>query len=197
MERLIRAQRGLTLVELVLFIVLVAIAFSSLLMAVSTFNRGSADPLIRKQALAIAESLLDEVALMPFTFCDPDDNNAALATGPTDCTGNAGPGGSTTGTEDTATLGPESGESRGGAVAPFDNVSDYNGFSMNPIVDIANNDMGLTGYSASVTVAQAGADLGIATAADALLITVTVTPPSGDAVVLHGYRARYAPRTSQ
>jgi MSHA pilin protein MshD len=55
---------------------------------------------------------------------------------------------------------------------------------------------GLGSYNALITVAQAGADLGLP-AADVLRITVTVTPPAGDAVVLDGYRARYAPRTSQ
>ena len=35
------------------------------------------DPALRRQALAIAESVLDEVQLMPFTFCDPDDANMA------------------------------------------------------------------------------------------------------------------------
>src|SRR5207302_2251038 len=70
-------QRGATLVELVVFIVLVSIALVSLVTAMSQFTRYSTDPLIRKQALAIAESLLDEIMLMPFTFCDPDDAHAS------------------------------------------------------------------------------------------------------------------------
>jgi len=186
-------QRGLTLVELVLFIVLTGIAFGALLLAINQFVRGSADPLIRKQALAIAESLMDEVSLMPFTFCDPDDANSSTATSSA-----VGAGGCATTSEDTA-IGAEAGEARGSTSTPFDNVSDYNGFSMSGIRSIEAPAVvisGLGGYSASVTVAQAGADLTLP-AAEVLRITVTVTPPSGDAVVLDGYRARYAPRTSQ
>ena len=37
----------------------------------------SADPMIRKQTLVIAEGLMDEVAAQPFTWCDPDDPVAA------------------------------------------------------------------------------------------------------------------------
>ena len=197
-----RKHGGVTLVELVMFIVLMGIAFGALTLALSQFTRASADPLIRKQALAIAESLLDEVALMPFTFCDPDDANSSTATNSTV----GDPNGCATLSEDTSgvpplgatgPLGPEAGESRGGAATPFDNVSDYNGFSMNPILDISNTSVGgLSGYTARVDVTQAGTDLGLA-AAEAVRVKVTVTPPSGDAIVLDTYRTRYAPRTSQ
>ena len=185
-----RSERGLTLVELVVFIVIVGIAFAALFSAISTFTRASPDPLIRKQALAIAESLLEEVELMPFTFCDPNDANAATATSSA-----IGAGGCATLSEDTA-IGPEAGEARGSATSPFDNVSDYHGYSMSPIVDVAGSPVTLQGsYTASVTVTQAG--LGGIAAADALLIKVTVTPPSGSQVILEGYRTRYAPRTQQ
>jgi len=187
-----RAQRGVTLIELVFFIVIVSIAFTAMIAVFNQFNSASADPLIRKQALAIAESLLDEVELMPFTFCDPDDANASTATSST--IGGAGCAGSS---EDTA-MGPEAGETRYSTATPFDNVSDYHGFSMTGIRDISNTAVtGLSGYTVSISVAQAGADLGLA-AAEALRITVTITPPAGgEAVVVDGYRARYAPRTSQ
>src|SRR5256885_14256136 len=117
-----RSKRGLTLVELVVFIVVVSIAFAALLAAVNAFTRSSPDPLIRKQALAIAESLLEEVELMPFTFCDPDDAHASTATASTIAL--ADPLQCATLSEDTA-IGPEAGELRGNATTPFDNVSDY------------------------------------------------------------------------
>jgi MSHA pilin protein MshD len=184
-----RAQRGVSLVELVVFIVIVSTSIVGILMALDTANRSSTDPMIRKQALAIAEALLEEVQLQPFTYCDPDDVNASTALSAADCTG--GVGGAND--ENKLPLGPEAGETRTGATNPFDNVSDYNGFSMvSGITDLSGAALsGLDAYSASVTVANQA--LGAVAASDSLLITVTVTGPVNTAVVLHGYRVRYAP----
>jgi len=75
-----RRQRGLTLIELVMFIVIVGAAVAGIIGMIAMATRSSADPLIRKQALAIAEAMLEEVRLQPFTYCDPDDPTAATAT---------------------------------------------------------------------------------------------------------------------
>jgi MSHA pilin protein MshD len=175
-----------TFIELIFFIVVVGIGVAGILLVYTNTVRGSSDPLVRKQLLAVAEALLEEVELMPFTYCDPDDAHAATAGNsavdpldPTKCAATP------------EALGGE-GETRYSAAAPYDNVSDYHGFSMAGVRDITNTAIGgLGGYSASVSVAQGG--LGIATAADVLRITVTVTAPGGDAIVLDGYRTRHAP----
>ena len=65
-----RRQTGTTLIELVIAIVIIAIAASTVLMAISTSVAQSADPMIRHQAVAIAEAYLEEVALR--SFADPD-----------------------------------------------------------------------------------------------------------------------------
>ncbi len=75
-----RRQRGLTLVELIVFIVIVSVGLAGILVTYDTVVRHSADPLVRKQALAIAESLLLEIEQQPFTWCDPDDESATTAT---------------------------------------------------------------------------------------------------------------------
>ena len=72
-------QRGISLVELIMFIVIISVALTGILLVMNQTTAHSADPMIRKQALAIAESILEEVELMPFTYCDPDDPNAASA----------------------------------------------------------------------------------------------------------------------
>ena len=66
-------QRGTSLIELILFIVIVSTSVAGVLIAIDRSARSSAEPLVIKQALAIAEALLEEVQLMPFTYCDPDD----------------------------------------------------------------------------------------------------------------------------
>src|ERR1035437_5893435 len=92
-------QAGFTLIELVLFIAIIGIAVAGVLIAYDYAARGSADPVVRKQALAIAEALLEEIQQMPFTYCDPDDPAVSTATSAAGC---ATP----------EAMGPEAGESR-------------------------------------------------------------------------------------
>lgn len=58
-------QRGVTLVELVLAIVIISIAVTGVLMAYVTMVSRSADPLIDVQATAIAEAYMDEILSKP------------------------------------------------------------------------------------------------------------------------------------
>lgn len=170
-----RHQRGVTLIELIVFIVIVSVALAGVLSVLNLTTSHSADPMIRKQMLAIAEGLMDEVTAQTFTWCDPDDPAAATTISAAACA-----------TPEAA--GPEAGETRGGAVTPFDNVNDYNG--------LAGISTGITGtamppgYSASIAVAQSA--LAGAPAAASSLITVTVSF-GGENLVVEGYRTRYAP----
>lgn len=175
------SERGLSLIELLVFIVVVGIAVTGVLSVFSLNARSSADPMVQKQALAIAESLLDEVLAKPYTYCDPDDANVETASSPAGCA-----------TMPEA-MGPEAGETRYSNLTPYDNVNDYSGFSMAGIVDLNNNAVtGLGGYTATVQVQPAGAFNGIP-AGETLLVTVTVNAPGNQGVSLSGYRTRYAP----
>jgi len=191
-----RAEHGISLVELIVFIVIVGIAVAGVVGALSMATRASADPMIQKQALAVAEALLEEVQLQPFTYCDPDDQpQAATAQSAADCTGGAGGAND----ETRLPLGPEAGETRYSATTPYDNVSDYNTFTMTGIKDITGWAIpGLENYTASVTVAIPTQPLAPVPGPDSLLITVTVTGPPGTntTVVLDGYRVRYAPNAA-
>ena len=64
-----RRQAGTTLIELVIAIVIVSIAISAVLMVMSMTVGYSADPMIRYQAVAIAEAYLEEISLK--AFADP------------------------------------------------------------------------------------------------------------------------------
>ncbi len=63
-------QAVTTLIELVIAIVIVSIAVSAVLMVMSMNVGYSADPMIRYQAVAIAEAYLEEISLK--SFADPD-----------------------------------------------------------------------------------------------------------------------------
>jgi len=177
-------QRGLSLIELVIFMVVISAALAGVLRVFIQATSASADPMLRRQALAIAESLMEEVQLMPFTFCDPDDANVETATSSAGCASSV------------EALGPEAGENRF-ATPQFDNVNDYNGYTMSGIVDITNTAIaGLSGYSASVAVAPAALNTITAGSSDALRITVSVNAPGGISVTLDGYRSRHAPNAA-
>ena len=189
-------QRGVTLIEVVIFIVVVSIAVVGLLQIFTRTTASSADPQLRKQALAIAEAMLDEIEGARFTFCDPINDPAAdtalnaapfnSATNPTGCT---------TPQNVSATV-PASGR-------PYYNVSDYVRSFNAPVVyaaDAAGNSFP-AGYVVSVAISP-DAGLGPAGAmlpSDAtpvnmnvLRITVTVTYGANQQLVLAGYRTRYA-----
>ena len=176
-----RRQGGFSLLEAVIFIVVLGIGIAGMAILYNQLTLASVDPLIRKQALAIANSVMEEIQLRAFTFCDPDDPQVFTATAPGDC-----------GTQEG--IGQEGGETRY-ADPRYDNVSDYAGFSMAGIVDVNGAPVaGLGGYSASVAIQNSGGDFPAGIPADAALrITVTVAAPANVSVVLQGYRLRYVP----
>ena len=178
------AQRGLSLIELIIFIVVVSIGLAGVLMAINTAVARSADPMVRKQALAAAESLLEEIELQPFTYCDPADTAASTATSSAGCTTAA------QSMDNPANWG---GGTRYGPVF-FDNVADYHGFTMTGTLnDIFQQwSSRLSGYNASVSVTQVGTGFGLSSNADALRIDVTVTG-SGNTITATGFRFRHSP----
>lgn len=180
-----RTQAGISLIELIMFIVIVSIGVVGILTVFNLTAQKSADPQVRRQMLAIAEALLEEVEFKPFTYCDPDDPNAATAANANGCTGGAGGAND----ESKLPLGPDATDT---SRAVYDNVSDYNGFSLATVSDI-NGSNSINGYSATVSVTQQQLEASIPLAAS-LRITVTVTHGS-DSLSLSGYRLRYAPRS--
>ena len=196
-------QSGVTLIELVVFMVIVSVALVGVLKVLDITNRGSADPLIRKQALSIAESLLLEIEQQPFTLCDPDDANASTAITTAGCSGGAASSQDKAGAA-LSSPSPAT-ESRYSATDPFDNVADYGGFTMPDancagICSPGDNTplIGLSAYAATVTITRDGAAAlfgGPTTfTSDAVLkISVHVTGPANTDVTLTGYRFRYAP----
>lgn len=187
-----RRQGGVSLLELIVFIVVMGVGVLGLVSVIASLVRQSPDPMVRKQALAIAESLLLEIQQQAFTFCDPQDANATTAASTANCTGGAA------GSQDKgggALSGPTpNSEARGGA-DPFDNVADYGGYTKSDFTDVVGGNA-MTGYTATVAIARAGAGAPFNLPDDAVLrITVTVQRAGIDPVSLTGYRIRYAPRT--
>lgn len=183
-------QRGVTLIELVMFIVIIGVALAGLLTVLNFTTRNSADPLRQKQAMMIAEGLLEEVSLAGFTFCDPTDPKTAEATSPADCD-----------------IKESFGQGSGGepvGLRPFDNINDYvdaagvakAAFSnaAGQLLDTNGKPMDLAGYSAQVTISPVVLNGIGSTANDSDVLRITIEVSHDDQTLkLDGYRTRYAP----
>lgn len=185
-----QAERGLSLIELLIFIVIVGIAATAILGVFGSLTRSSASLLPDKQAQAIAASMLREIMAQPFTFCDPNSPNADTAAAPTV----AACGGPTE-----ANFALEAGENYATRTT-LDNVNDYNGYNLDVSYPDGTAVTNLTGTGYTVGVAVVNVPGGIASvpavpAIETLHVTVTVTPPTGAPARLDGVRIRYAPNT--
>nr|WP_314607301.1 prepilin-type N-terminal cleavage/methylation domain-containing protein [uncultured Janthinobacterium sp.] len=190
------AQRGVTLIELIIFIVVVGVAVVGLLSIFARTTASSADPQLHKQALALAEGMLEEVTMARFTFCDPVADPAAdAATNAAPFDSATNPTGCNTPQNVSATV-PATGR-------PYYNVSDYVRAFNTPVsytTDAAGNSFP-AGYAVSVAISpEAGlGPAGATLPSDAtpvnmnvLRVTVTVTYGANQQLVLAGYRTRYA-----
>ncbi|HIP53631.1 MAG TPA: type II secretion system protein [Chromatiales bacterium] len=76
-----KEQRGATLIELVISIVIIGIAVVGVLMVFTRAGGASADPMIREQAVSIAEAYMEEAFLHPLgapadLSCEPGESRA-------------------------------------------------------------------------------------------------------------------------
>lgn len=170
-----RRARGMTLIELIVFIVIVSVALVGVLSVFNTAVRSSADPLVRKQALVVAEAMMQEILQKSFQN-DATGNNAATPT--LGCTPTTTPSCRT----NTAVDRPN-----------YNDVDDYQGYSQTGITQIDGTTAvsGLGSYTISVSVAATA--LGTSnpvSSANAKLISVTVSGPS-ESITLTSYRTNY------
>jgi len=164
-----RTERGLTLIELLVFIVIVGIAATAILSVFGNLTRSSASLLPDKQAQAIAAGMMQEV-LARTAFC-----------------------GTSTPADPSNPGGPEPSETR---ATPFNNVNDYNLFDSNlaggvSFLDGTSLAVSLPGYRVRVAVNGNTTVAGVG-GGDAMVVTVRVNPPTGAEVRLDGVRFCYA-----
>lgn len=127
--RRVARQRGVTLVELVIFIMIVSLGTAGILLVMNYTTQHSADPMLKQQAILIAESYLEEILLKPFV--DPS-TPAATVICPT----------------------KESGRASYDNVCDYHNLADTSG----AIDQLGNTVAGLTAYNISVSVTGAVGD---------------------------------------
>jgi len=190
-------QAGLTMVELIMFIVIISVSVAFLAGTLGNLNARSADPFLRKQAMLRAESLLEEVSLAHFTYCHPSDAYAETATSEAGCASPAL---------------QEAPNHPAGETRPYFNINDYVSAYGTPasftagdtspegriVTDVTGAPMLPASFSALVTVTPvaafgpAGLQIG---GAEVLRIRVSVGYGTGQSVTLERYRTRYAPNS--
>lgn len=94
-------NRGFTLIELIVAMVVISVALAGVMSVINYTTLHSADPVLRHQALAIAEAYMEEISLKSYTdpdadgevsrelFDDVDDYNGLSDSGAVDQNGNA------------------------------------------------------------------------------------------------------------
>jgi MSHA pilin protein MshD len=94
-----QGERGVTLVELIVAMVIISVAVAGMIAAFTRSDRASVDPLIHKQLASVAESMMEEILLKPYDpnptaaaaradFNDIMDFDGLAMTGVTDVNGN-------------------------------------------------------------------------------------------------------------
>jgi MSHA pilin protein MshD len=135
---------GFTLVEMIIAIVIISVGLAGVLTAFNITVKSSADPMIRKQMLSIAEEMMEEILLKPFAS-----QPGASASGATIC--------------GTAVA----------VRATFDDVSDYATYQTNGICDIDGGAVsGLETYNLTVKIEPSSLD--VISASNAKKVTVEV-----------------------
>jgi len=107
-----KLNRGVTLIEMVIFIAIISVAFTSIIMVFINTGKYSADPLVKIRTIELGQSFLEEILLKKFDENTPVSGACVDFVSNTRCSG--APNGSTV-------LQAEAGESRG----TFDDVDDY------------------------------------------------------------------------
>jgi len=163
------SARGFTLIELIIFIVIIGIATTGLFAALNQHNLSSVDPIYQVRALELAQATLDEIIGKRYDENSPNGGfppcSSGELVGVLPCTL-------------ASNLGPEE-----GTVAEYDDVDDYAGYAPTMAAPYV-------GFGLTVVVLYAGDDIGLALT-EAKLIHVTVTPPVGEPVDLSTYRANF------
>ena len=164
------SQRGVSLVELIMFIVIVSVALAGILLVLNVTTKSSADPLVHKQALAAAESLLEEIQLQDFI----DQNNGVT----TACPSAASAVTPTNRASDYHIVDCYESFPNGG---PATGIYSVNGAAI----------AGLENYTASVAVSGVALRNITPESGSAVVITVTVRDPQGTDIEISGYRTAY------
>ena len=159
-------SRGFTLVELIIFIVVLGVATTGVFTALNRGNVASVEPIYQVKALELAQAQLDEIFGKRYDESSPNGGFPPCDSGEVGALSCSG------------SLGPEE-----ASVSDYDDVDDYAGYSPTLAAPYS-------GFTLVVAVQYAGTEIGLANT-QAKYISVTVTPSVGEAVEVGAYRSNF------
>lgn len=164
------AQRGVTLVELIITVVIISIALTGTIIAFSSVVGRSSDTLFQSRALALAQAYLDEILGQPFDRETPEGGVPPYTGACRVIGGNA---------DDRDT---------------FRSVDQYDGLVFSP-PELASGVIseGYEGYTVSISVScvDTAAELGDGDIQQAKRIEVSVSSPTNQTAVFSAYRGNF------
>ena len=181
-------QQGMTLTELVLAIVIIALATDALLTGLGFQTTGNVDPMIQSQANALAKQYLDEVMSKPFFDPASDPALRPLAS-----------------LQDAIDAASDTSASTANATnrSSWDNIFEYQNFSQPPRDSSGTAITSLQDFTVAIAIDNSvnlalGSILNLASCPpEVMQITVTVTDPRGQQIMLNGYRTSYFDNTAR
>ncbi|MBD1401410.1 type IV pilus modification PilV family protein [Pelovirga terrestris] len=157
-------QQGLTLIELIVVMIVISVALVGVMSVINYTTRHSADPVLRHQAIAIAEAYMEEIALKEFR--DPDTGDVCPA--------------------------KEASRDRYDNVCDYNGLDDEGARNLitpdEPIEGLGGYHVWVTISKQRITADGFVAD---SSSNDALRIDVTVKNPAGEEITLTSYRTDY------
>lgn len=173
-----KQQYGFTLVELVVFIVILAVGLTGTILAIHQTVANAPKAMMHVRAMEIAQAYLDEISTKRF-----DENTGQGGLPTCDSPTPAAPV-----IACSNVLGPEAGEIRN----TFNDVDDYNGINDSPPVDASGNvNPDYTGYGVQISLSYAGTELALANNRFAKRINLVITSPFGDRIPVSYYRTNF------
>lgn len=175
------AERGFSLIELIVVIVVLALALVGVTLMINRAVVQSPEALVQSRAMELAQTYMDEILSKRFDErsgqggiprCDSTDNAAQACSN---------------------SLGPDTAPAESSRLL-FDDVDDYHGLSEPTPVSIVSGTP-LTGiydgYAVAVSVIYAGSEIGFTDNRQAKRITIRVTTPLGNTIPVSAYRVNF------
>lgn len=162
-----QSQKGVTLIEMVIAIVILGIALSALISSLSSGISQSATPLWESRSLELTQAYLDEILAMKFDGTQPLGGGVVSGV----CAISS------------------DGQSR----ANYDDVDDYDGLNDSPpqLIETSLDMSTYSDFSVLVSVSCSGTELNLSDDAYAKRIVVTVNVPGGQSRSVAVYKGNF------